>query len=275
MHLQKPEIQMNAFTKARDPNECIYKSQRSLTQMIAFLVDGKLIADKYDICDMWPDHFEELGTPDLHTNYDNNFAAHVSVLVANFCKTSPDHPVGVLSEPLSYEEVAKVCSSLKSGISGITLDYEHIRFAGPPLWHLLHESYGQFFLNFTVPRSLKTGLILLLFKGKGAKANKKDNYQGITLFPTPCKIYEMILLNRLEKFAAKKGYFSELHLGFSEGVGCIEASFTILETINHMLEHGSKVFSCFLDVWKAFSTVGLTGCFSNCFLIWELMVEFG
>ena len=174
--------------------------------------------------------------------------------------------MGVLSEPLSYEEVAQVCSSLKLGISGVTLDYEHIRFAGPPLWH---ELYGQFSLNFTVPKSLKTGLILTLFKGKGAKANNKDNYRGITLFPTLCKIYEMILLKRLEKFAAQKGYFSELQFGFSEGVGCIEASFTILETINHMLERGSKVFGCFLDVKKAFDTVWIDG------LLFKLFSDLG
>ena len=41
-----------------------------------------------------------------------------------------------------------------------------------------------FFRNFTVPKSLKTRLLLPLFKGKGAKANNKDNYRGITLFPT-------------------------------------------------------------------------------------------
>ena len=148
--------------------------------MSAFIVNGKLITDKYGILDMWADHFEELGTPDLYTDYYNNFAARVSAFVANFYKTCLDHPVGVLSEPLSYEEVAKVCSSLKSGISGVTLDYEHIRFAGRPLWHIPHELYGQFFPNFTVPKSLKTGLIVPLFKGKGAKANNKDNYRGIT-----------------------------------------------------------------------------------------------
>ena len=69
----------------------------------------------------------------------------------------------------------------------------------------------------------------------------------------------MILLNRIEKFATQKGYFSELQFGFSEGVGCIEASFTILETINHMLERGSKVFGCFLEVRKAFDTVWIDG----------------
>ena len=106
-----------------------------------------------------------------------------------------------------------------------------------------------------IPKSLKSVIILSLFKGKGAKANNKDNYRGITLFPTLCKIYEMILLNRLNNFAAHKDFFSEIQFGFLEGVGCTEALFTILETINHMLELGRKVFSCFLDVRKAFDTV--------------------
>ena len=117
----------------------------------------------------------------------------------------------------------------------------------------------QFFESFVVCKSLKIGIILPLFKGKGAKANNKDNYTGITLFPTLCKIYEMLLLNRLEKFAIENEYFSELQFGFREGVGCIETSFTILETINHMLERGSKVFGCFLDVRKAFDTVWIDG----------------
>ena len=79
----------------------------------------------------------------------------------------------------------------------------------------------------------------------------------------------MILLNRLEKFAAQKGYFSELQFGFSEGVGCIEASFTILETIIHMLERGSEVFGCFLDVKKAFDTVWIDG------LLFKLFSDLG
>ena len=81
----------------------------------------------------------------------------------------------------------------------------------------------------------------------------------------------MILLITLEKFAEDNEYFSELQSGFREGVGCIEASFTILETINHMhmLERGSKVFSCFLDVRKAFDTVWIDG------LLFKLFSESG
>ena len=106
-------------------------------------------------------------------------------------------PSGVLSEPLEYKEIAHVCSTLKLGVSGVEIDYEHIRFAGPPFWKLLFQLHKTFFNNFSVCDSLLTGVILPLFKGEGAKANNKDNYRAITLFPTLCKIYEMVLLNRI------------------------------------------------------------------------------
>ena len=89
------------------------------------------------------------------------------------------------------------------------------------------------------------------------------------MFRTLCKVYEMILLNRLKAFAKQRGFFPEMQFGFQEGVGCIEASFVILETFNHMLERGSKVFSCFLDVRKASDTVWIDG------LLFKLFTELG
>ena len=60
-----------------------------------------------------------------------------------------------------------------------------------------------------------------------------------------------------------------MQFGFQEGVGCIEAPFVILETIAYMLERGSKVFSCFLDVRKAFGTVWIDG------LLYKSFTELG
>ena len=60
-----------------------------------------------------------------------------------------------------------------------------------------------------------------------------------------------------------------MRFGFREGVGCTEASFTILEAINHMIESGSNVFTCFLDGHKAFDTVWIDG------LLPKLFFEFG
>ena len=78
----------------------------------------------------------------------------------------------------------------------------------------------------------------------------------------------MVLLNRLENYAEQNGLFSFMQFGFKEGVSCTEASFTILETINHMLERGSKVFGCFVDVRKAFKTIWIDD------LLYKLFSEF-
>ena len=73
---------------------------------------------------------------------------------------------------------------------------------------------------------------------------------------------------KAEKYAKQNRLFSDLQFGFQEGAGCTEASFTILELINHMLERGSKVFGCFLDAQKAFDTVWIDS------LVIKLFTEF-
>ena len=157
----------------------------------------------------------------------------------------------VLSQPLQYEEVARICSNLKAGVSGVLIDCEHVQFAGPPLWKHLFRIFQKFFENCSVCESLKTGLILPLFKGNNAKANNKDKYMGITSMRW-CSSTD------LKTMYHKRGK-----------VGCTEVSFTVLETINHMLEWGSKVFSCLLDVLKAFDTVWIDR------LLYKLFAEFG
>ena len=72
------------------------------------------------------------------------------------------------------------------GVCGVLIDYKHVKLAGPDLWIMLQDAYQEFFESCMIPKSLKSGIILPLFKGKGAKANSKDNYRGITLFPTLC-----------------------------------------------------------------------------------------
>ena len=58
------------------------------------------------------------------------------------CKNDP---FGDLNDPLTYEEVANVCSKLKPGDSGVLIDNEHVRVAGPVLWNFLFELYNDFF----------------------------------------------------------------------------------------------------------------------------------
>ena len=108
----------------------LLEGQRSTSQMTTFPVDGKIITDKKQILDMWADHFEALGTPSVSARYDNDFCTRIATSVKDILTSCIEDPSGVLDEPLQYDEVNCVCSHLKPGVS---IDYEHIRFAGSNL----------------------------------------------------------------------------------------------------------------------------------------------
>ena len=108
----------------------LLKGQRSSSQMISFLVDGKFITDKKQIREMWAGHFEELGTPSENIQFDSDFLTRVTANVQKIFTSCTDDPSGVLSGPLQYQEVARVCSQLKPGLCCILIDYEHVNLQG-------------------------------------------------------------------------------------------------------------------------------------------------
>ena len=146
------------LSHAAESNEKLFwkliKGQRSSSQMTAFLVNDTLLTDRGKIRQMWADHFETLGTPSVNDNFDNNFCADIANRVREVFDSCMNDPSGELCEPLRYEEVESVCASLKAGISGVEIDYEHIRFAGPPLWKVLFQLYQNVFMNHSFCESL-------------------------------------------------------------------------------------------------------------------------
>ena len=129
--------------------------------MNAFLIDGKWITDKNDILDMWANHFEDLGKPSVSPCFNHEFSDRVATRVRNIFAFCQKELPGTLNEPLQYQEVFNECSKLKLGVSGVLIDYEHIRFGGPILWKLLHDLYQAFFDKSSACKTLKTGSVFM------------------------------------------------------------------------------------------------------------------
>ena len=117
---EKEHEKIKRLCDASETNEKLFwkliKSQRSSSQMSAFLVDGKLITDKTDILNMWADHVETLGTPSDNITYDKSFFQKVSCRVEELFSIFSGNLEGILSEQLSYEEVCSICDNLKKGV---------------------------------------------------------------------------------------------------------------------------------------------------------------
>ena len=246
------------------------KGSRVQRKTTCFTENDKLINTSSEIFDMLASHFSALGQRTIDPCFNEEFRQHIEPSV----KQTLDDCLQSLtcSEGLfTYDIVKDVCLGLKNGVAGgpDMTTYEHIKFGRPVLWDILSTLFAGMFSSVKVPSQFKVELILPLFKGEGLEAHNKDNYRGIDMFSVFCKVFEMTLLRKLEQIAEEKGYFSHMQFGFSEGVGCLEASYAISESINQLLQKGGKVFACFLDVRKAFDTVWIPG------LLYKLKHELG
>ena len=148
---QREADKIRKLHNAANSNEKLFwkllKGKRYSSQMGAFLVNDNLLTDKNLIREMWADHFEALGTPSDNAHFDNGFLDTVARGVQEIFISCTNDCTGTLRQPLEYEEVAHICMNLKAGVSGVSIDYEHIRFAGPPLWKHLFQLYKKFFEN--------------------------------------------------------------------------------------------------------------------------------
>ena len=237
------------------------KGSRVQRKTTCLIENDKLINTNSEILDMWVGHYSALGHPTIDPCFNEEFRQHIELSVK---QTLDDclHTLTCSEGLFTYDSVKEVCLGLKNGVAGSPdmTTYEHIKFGGPVLWE---------FSSVKIPSQFKVELILPLFKGKGLEAHNKDNYRDIAMFSVFCKVFEMILLRKLEQIAEEKGYFSHMQFGFSEEGGCLEASYVMRKSINQLLEKRGKAFACFLNVRKAFDTVWIPG------LLYKLKHELG
>ena len=106
--------------------------------MSAFLVNGDLLTDKKAIRAMWADHFQALGT-EIAT-FDKDFFTKVTDSVREVFSTFVNDPNGILCEPLEYEDVARVCSTLNWGFLVLKLIMNIFDMPG--------HHYGNFCFSF-------------------------------------------------------------------------------------------------------------------------------
>ena len=104
-----------------------------------------------------------------------------------------DH-LGVLCEPSQDKVSVNVLSKPKSGVSGVEIDYEHIRIAD---LEICLSSWKLFLKTFHCKRCKSRN-----------NFNSKEKYRGIKLFPTLYEIYWINLLEEVEKEQARNRFFS-------------------------------------------------------------------
>ena len=91
----------------------------------------------------------------------------------------------------------------------------------------------------SIPKNLKTSL------------SSSDNYRGIALCSSICKVIDMVIIDQYAEYL----YTSDLQFGFKPGHSTTLCTAVYLETINYYTCKNTDVYSCLLDASKAFDKV--------------------
>lgn len=140
---------------------------------------------------------------------------------------------------------------------------EHILSAKHVIDSVLTKLFNSILRHEMIPIQWKTSILVPIYKGKGKSKTDANNYRPISLIPCFCKIFEKVLLNRIDKQleSIQPPFPNSQQHGFRKQLSCTTAAFNLQETIFHQIERNSHVYVAFLDQKSAFDCIWHDGLF--------------
>ena len=222
---------------------------------------GTVCRDPSDIVQGWGQYFSNLYSDTQRDHYDTEFQSGIEESVQRIISNFPISCRNRDTASISTDEVINAVKCLKSKKAcGPDKVYnEHLIFGGIPLYEQLSSLFSNMYAHGHVPQSLKYGIIITLHKG-GRKSKTDPNcYRAITLSSAILKLFERILLEKVQNTITKQ--LNWLQGGFRPNIGCNMSSVMLRECILYAKENHSKLYVCYLDVEKAFDRVWHCGLF--------------
>ena len=221
--------------------------------------EDQIVHNLDEVLIIWREHFSSLCSPSDDPNSDSIHFKEVNDKVKDWTNlTDKDEFV---KTDFSFKEVKDAVNSLNMGkapgLDKVTA--EHVRYGGEKIIELLQIIFSMMLKVEYVPKVLREGVQVPLHKGKNTSTTDPNNYRGITLLSTFCKIMEILFWKRMEKWWI--GNISPMQGSGRKGVSCLHSALLVQETISSKLEMGKKVFVTYFDVAKAFDSVWINGLF--------------
>ena len=110
-----------------------------------------------------------------------------------------------------------------------------------------------------IPADWQAGTIIPLLKSGNLDKSLLSSYKLITLSSIFGKVIDLVILNRHQEAFNS----SDLQFGFKSSHSTNHCTFVAKEVIAYYINNGSDVFSCAIDMQKAFDRVDLTKLLKN------------
>nr|VZI36615.1 unnamed protein product [Spirometra erinaceieuropaei] len=173
-----------------------------------------------------------------------------------------------LDLPPSLQETIRAVHQLSSGKApgSDAIPAEVYKHGVPQLMDQLTALFQEMWRQGEVPQDFKDATIVHLYKRKGNR-QVCDNHRGVSLLNIAGKIFDRILLTRLNNHL-EQGLLPESQCGFRRHRGATDMIFAARQLQEKCQEMRTHLYSTFVDLTKAFDTVNREG-------LWKIMQKFG
>lgn len=208
--------------------------------------NGELIQNKVKIADEFNTYYKHLG---------EKLASQICRPKAITWDIDTEIMDTLYLKPTDENEVLRCINLLKNGKSpgydGIRSEVlkEIANVIKRPLASLINRSFSTALF----PDVLKIGVVKPVYKSGDKR--EMSNYRPISLMSSISKIFEMILKERINKFASKYNIISDNQYGFREGRSTSDAVANLTNLIYRAVDNSSPALCIFVDLAKAFDTV--------------------
>ncbi len=224
-------------------------NNRKKTLPDSFVIDGSVVSDPQHIADGLNDFFVNIG-PKLACNI-----PQTTNKFSDFLTSVPAPIHSLFLSPTDDEEIADICSKIKSGTSS---GHDEIKpdivkaavdLIKKPLCHVFNLSIS----SGIVPDELKVARVVPIFKS--GDPTMCNNYRPISVLSVFSKIFETIIHKRLYGFLNKLNLLHKCQFGFRKNHSSFMALLEAYDKIISDLDKGYHSLGIFLDLSKAFDTI--------------------
>jgi len=123
--------------------------------------------------------------------------------------------------------------------------------AGDLYYSLLATCFNVMLVHRFIPTEATQTVICPTIKDKNGISSDASNYRPIALATIFSKIFEHVLLNRVQEYL----FTTDNQFGFKRGHSTLMPILLLKELVRFYRDHGSTMLVCLLDASKAFDRV--------------------
>lgn len=200
---------------------------------------------------------EAVGEAGIAQMWTNHFSGLLNSTPVDICsKETVDNYLrleGSPPDPINEAELSDIFKHLprNKAIGADDIPNEAFINAPPQLISLFVCLFNSMFQHRVLPSEMMKVILVPLIKNRNGNINDPNNYRPIALATASSKIFEKLLLIKVHTYLS----ISDYQFGFKADHSTDMAIFTLKETVNYYLRKNSSVFTCFLDLSKAFDMV--------------------